>query len=72
MKAYILNSCIVACKNKAEMEEATNNNREEISIEQTAENNNQHTMKRHSFERLGTTEKRMNEFVDFSGGLLGI
>lgn len=54
------------------MEETTNNNREEISMEQTAENDNQNSMKRHSFDRLGTTDKRMHEMVDFSGGLLGI
>ncbi|MFY9310262.1 MAG: hypothetical protein WAQ28_14545 [Bacteroidia bacterium] len=72
MKAYILNSCMAACKNKAGMEEATNNNREEISVEQSAERETRSTKKQHSFDRLGTTEKRMHEMVDFSGGLLGI
>ena len=72
MKAYILNSCNAACKNKAGMEEATTNNREQISGESTIESENLNTINRSSFERLGTSEKRMNEFVDFSGGLLGI
>lgn len=72
MKAFILNSCIAACKNKAGMEETTTNNREEIGMNGNTDDNNPNTMNRNSFEGRGTSEKRIHEFVDFSGGLLGI
>ncbi len=63
---------MTACKNKAPMDESTTNNREEISINGTADDNNLNAMNRNSFEGRGTSEKRIHEFVDFSGGLLGI
>lgn len=53
------------------MEETRNYNREKENKEQLTIADNLDNTTENSFEQLGT-HKRMNEMVDFSGGLLGI
>jgi hypothetical protein len=72
MKALILNSCIVALKNKAGMKEASTYNRTGKNENKSAVNDHANTSNERPFQKWEFSKKYKNEFVDFSGGLLGI
>lgn len=69
MKVSIFNTCAVACKNKPQSTTSNNYNRAHFS-----ETSNEPTssVPKSETNEGGISKKMIHEFVDFSGGMLGI
>jgi len=69
MKVLILSACAVVCKNKPQSTISDTYNRMDFNA--NGNTNNVSNQKNEATENVASN-KMMHEFVDFSGGMLGI